>query len=259
MIGVFDSGVGGLTVAREIQQQLPGVTMIYFGDTARTPYGNKSQKTIIRYSLENTDFLLKKGAKMIVVGCNTASALAADELRKKHPEVPILEVIMPAVKRAVAVTKKKRIGVIGTRGTIGSGIYEKKIKELDPAMEVFSVACPLFVPLVEENWLDRPETKMIVRKYLENLKNKDIDTLILGCTHYPLLKPIISAKMGKRVMLVDSAEEVVKEIGNYEPSITNHGDKSKFYFSDLTPQVETLTKRWLGTDVKPEETSEVGN
>ncbi|MFA6533850.1 MAG: glutamate racemase [Patescibacteria group bacterium] len=250
MIGIFDSGVGGLTVAKEMRRQLPDCPLIYFGDTARTPYGNKSQAVIERYSAENTDFLLKQGATAIVIGCNTASALAADYLKKKYPGTPIFEVISPAVRQAVALTKNKKIGIIGTRGTIGSGIYAKKIKELDPAIEVFSVACPLLVALAEENYLDRPETKMIVRRYLSGLRSKGIDTLILGCTHYPLLKDIISAKIGKRVRLVDSAEEVVKELKVESYKVIKSAEKNKFYFSDLTPQVREITKRWLGGEVE---------
>ncbi|MFA5358362.1 MAG: glutamate racemase [Patescibacteria group bacterium] len=255
MIGIFDSGVGGLTVVREVLKQLPNQPIIYFGDTARTPYGNKGPKTIIRYSQENTDFLLSKGASVIVIGCNTASAVAVEALREKHPDVPILEVITPAVSRAVAVTKNKKIGVIGTRATIASQIYTKKIQEIDSSIKVFSAACPLFVPLVEENWLTRPETKMIARRYLTDFKNVGIDTLILGCTHYPLLKEVISAKIGKRVVLVDSAEEVVKEITNYELRITNKEGDSKFYFSDLTEQVGKISARWLGGKVDLEETN----
>jgi len=256
MIGIFDSGIGGLTVVKEIFKQLPGYQVIYFGDTARTPYGNKSPKTIIKYSQEDTDFLLKQGAKVIVIGCNTASAEAAGELKRKYSNIPILEVITPAVKQAVAITKNKKIGVIGTRGTINSGVYEKLIKEFNPEIKVFSQACPLFVPLVEEDWLKRPEVKMIARRYLQNLKNKGIDTLILGCTHYPLIKDIISAKIGKRVTLVDSAEEVVKELKkkmtNDQTPMTKD-EEHKFYVSDLNSQVENIARQWLGQEVEWQE------
>jgi len=257
MIGVFDSGVGGLTVVKEIFRQLPDYPVVYFGDTARTPYGNKSKETIIRYATEDTDFLLSHGAQVIIIGCNTASAEAAEELEEKYSSTPILEVISPAVKKAVSVTKNKKVGVIGTRGTINSGVYERKIKELDPSIKVFSVACPLFVPLVEENWTDRPETKMIARRYLQGLKTKGIDTLILGCTHYPLLKEVISSKIGARVALVDSASEVVKELqeklGNFD---LKTGKAGKFFVSDLTPHIQNIAQKLLGGKVELEETKD---
>lgn len=262
MIGVFDSGVGGLTVAREILKKLPGYQIVYFGDTARTPYGTKSRETIIRYAREDAKFLLDHGAKIIVIACNTASAVAADILRKESG-VPVFEVITPAARRAVAATRNKKVGVVGTRATIGSGVYEIMIKEGGPDIEVISQACPLLVPFVEEGWLDEPETKRIVRRYLQPLKNRQIDTLILGCTHYPMLKNIIRTRVGRRVKLVDSAEEVVDELKNF---LTDHaevekkmtkGGSHKFYVSDLTPQVPKIAEKLLGRAVKFEK-AEVG-
>ena len=193
MIGIFDSGIGGLTVVRAIMDELPGYDLVYFGDTARTPYGTKSRQTVIDYSLQNTEFLIKQGAKMIVMACNTASSVATESL-KKNFNLPIYEVITPAVRLALEKTQKSVIGVIGTRATINSGIYEKKIKKQNPNARVYSAACPLLVPLVEEGWLKKPETRMIVKKYLHPLKVRQIDTLILGCTHYPILKSIIQQK-----------------------------------------------------------------
>lgn len=258
MIGIFDSGVGGLTVVREMLKQLPEYQLIYFGDTARNPYGTKSKETVVKYALEDTNFLLSRGAKLIIVACNTASSLAREELKKNFPNVPIFEVVRPAVKRAVAVTKKKRIGVIGTYATIGSGIYDRLIKESNPAIQVFTEACPLFVPLVEEGWFDKPETKRIARKYLYPLRLKQIDTLILACTHYPLLKPIIQSKIGRRVKLVDSAEEVVGEVKKFlednsgvEKSLVK-GSEHKFYVSDLTPRFTSIAEKWLGRKIKAE-------
>jgi len=198
MIGIFDSGLGGLTVVKEILKVLPEYQFLYFGDTARFPYGTKGKDVVITYAKEDTELLLNKGAKLIVVACNTASAIAAEELKKKF-DLPIFEVISPAVKKAVEVTKNKRIGVIGTRGTINNGVYEKLIKEIDPEIKVFHQACPLFVFLAEEGWLDKPETKTIAKKYLTDLKRQQIDTLILGCTHYPLLKKILKQVAGKKI------------------------------------------------------------
>ena len=262
MIGVFDSGVGGLTVVREVLKKLPGYQIVYFGDTARTPYGTKSKETIIKYAREDAAFLLEQGAKIIVIACNTASAVASDVLRKELG-VPVFEVIMPAARRAVAVTRNKKIGVIGTRATIASGVYETMIKKDQTDIEVTSQSCPLLVPFVEEGWLDDSETKRIVKKYLQPLKNKQVDTLILGCTHYPVLKNIIGTRIGRRVKLVDSAEEVVDELKNFlaghaevEKKLTKGGNH-KFYVSDLTPQVPKIAEKLLGRVVKFEKT-EVG-
>ncbi len=261
MIGVFDSGVGGLTVVREIFKELPDYKIIYFGDTARTPYGTKSKETIIKYAREDAKFLLDHGAKIIVIACNTASAVAADVLRKEL-NIPVLEVIMPAVRAAISATRGK-VGVIGTRATILSGIYETMIKKESKNIQVESQSCPLLVPLVEEAWLDQPETKKIVKKYLQPLKNKQIDTLILGCTHYPVLKEIIKTRISRKVKLVDSAEEVVCELKNFlikdsevEKSLAKDGEH-KFFVSDLTPQVPKIAEKLLGQAVKFEK-AEVG-
>lgn len=262
MIGIFDSGVGGLTAVREIFKKLPDYQIVYFGDTARTPYGTKSKETIIRYAREDAKFLLDKGAKIIIIACNTASAVASSVLREEF-KVPIFEVIGPAIERAVAVTKNKKVGVIGTRATIGSGVYEELIKKNNIEIQVTSQACPLLVPLVEECWLDKPETKRIVKKYLQPLKNKQIDTLILGCTHYPALKNIIQSRVGRRVKLVDSAEEVVSELKNFLASHKEvagnlaRGGEHRFYVSDLTPQVPRIAEKLLGQRVRLEKV-EVG-
>lgn len=262
MIGVFDSGVGGLTVVREIFDKLPDYQIIYFGDTARTPYGTKSKETIIKYAREDAKFLLERGAKIIVIACNTASAVAAEILRKESG-VPVFEVIVPALRAALSATKKGKIGVIGTRATVTSGVYEIMMKKNNPDIEVVSQPCPLLVPLVEEAWLNQPETKRIVKKYLQPLKNKQIDTLILGCTHYPVLKNMIKSRIGRGVKLVDSAEEVVHELKKFlannsevEKSLAKDGDH-KFYVSDLTPQLPRIAEKLLGRKIKLEKV-EVG-
>jgi len=262
MIGVFDSGVGGLTVVREIFKKLPDYQIIYFGDTARTPYGTKSKETIIKYAREDAKFLLNHGAKIIVIACNTASAVAADILREESG-VPVFEVIMPAVRAAVGATKKMKVGVIGTRATVTSNVYETMIKKSNPDIRVVSQPCPLLVPLVEEGWFLKAETKRIVKKYLQPLKNEQVDTLILGCTHYPVLKNIIKLHIGRRVKLVDSAEEVVHELkkflaenGEVEKKLIKGGNH-EFFVSDLTPQVPKIAEKLLGRTVKMEKV-EVG-
>lgn len=251
MIGVFDSGIGGLTVVKELIKQMPEAGIIYFGDTARYPYGNKSKETIERYALEDARFLIEHGAQIIVTACNTASALAIDKLRQEM-QLPLFEVVNPAVERAIEATSNKRVGVIGTRGTIKSEIYSKKIKEQNSKIEVISRPCPLFVPLVEEGWLAHSETKKIIKSYLAPLKNKSIDTLILGCTHYPLLKPQIRAKIGRHVTLVDSAEEVVKKIQSY---VADHPDvdikgKCEYYLSDVSEHTQHIASKWLGQNIE---------
>lgn len=250
MIGIFDSGIGGLTVAKALMAQLPGYDFAYFGDTARTPYGNKSPETVISYALEDTDFLLRKGAKIVVMACNSASSVAAQSV-KAHFDIPLFDVISPAVERALHHSKSGRIGVIGTRATINSGIYEAQIRALNQSTKVFSVACPLLVPLVEEGWLKKPETTMIVKKYLHSLKIKQIDTLILGCTHYPLLAGIIGRKIGRNVRIIDSSIGVaarVKAFLSDNPNIDSVMEKNghiQLYVSDVTSQFESVAHMTL--------------
>lgn len=252
MIGVFDSGLGGLTVVREIFRQLPGRKVVYFGDTARTPYGTKSRELIRKYSVEDAEFLMSKGAEMIVVACNTVSAHGVDAL-KKHVDVPVFEVVTPAVERAADVTRG-RVGVVGTRGTVGSGIYERKMKAFAPDVKVYSEACPLFVPLVEEGWSSKPEARSIARQYLRPLKLRKIDTLILGCTHYPFLRPVIREAAGKGVCLVDPARETVRELAAFlreNPALDTQVRRgaNAFYVSDRTAHFAGLASRWLGRTV----------
>jgi glutamate racemase len=250
LIGVFDSGIGGLTVVRALKQHLPGHSILYFGDTARTPYGTKSPETVIEYAVEDAEILLQRGARILVVGCNTASSVATDTLRNKF-DVPIFEVISPAVDIAVSQPKGQKVGVIGTRATVNSGVYEHQIKAIRPDMDVYSAPCPLLVPLVEEGWLKRGETRRIVKKYLHPLKLKQIDMLILGCTHYPLLKEVIQAKIGKRVKIIDSSEAVsasVKDFLQDNPPVARDLKREglcRFYVSDVTEQMQKLAGRIL--------------
>ena len=203
-IGVFDSGIGGLTVLKELTALLPGEDFIYLGDTARLPYGTKSNEVIVRYSRENTEFLLAKGIKLLVVACNTSSAVALGEIAS-HTMVPVIGVIEPGARAAVKASRTGKIGVIGTEATIGSGAYTRAIQSLRPRAEIYTRACPLLVPLVEEGWTDNEIAERTVAHYLESLKASGIDTLLLGCTHYPLLRGLFERVLGTRVKIVDSA------------------------------------------------------
>ena len=210
-IGIFDSGIGGLTVLKEIIAKLPGEHTIYLGDTARVPYGIRSPETVTRYSFENTRFLLQQEIKMLVVACNTASAVSLNAVKKEFP-LPIIGVLGPGARAAASATKTGTVGVIGTEATIGSGAYEQAIKKIDPAITVHSLPCPLFVPLAEEGWTDNDVAALVAEKYLARLRGSGIDTLVLGCTHYPLLKGVINKAMGNGITLIDSAFETAKEV-----------------------------------------------
>lgn len=250
-IGIFDSGVGGLTVFKELVKQLPHEDVVYFGDTARVPYGTKSKETIIRFSLENILFLLQKDVKIIVVACNTSSSLALPTL-KRHFKKPIIGVISPGAKEAVYATYNKRVGVIATSATINSGAYAQEIRRLDASIRVFSQACPLFVPLAEEGWIREKVAFDIAKKYLSPIKKAKVDTLILGCTHYPLLKPVIQKVMGGSVRLIDSAQQVVQEVrqvlseGNLLSLDKRHKPVYNFFVSDEPQNFQRLAKRFLG-------------
>ena len=209
-IGIFDSGIGGLTVLAALQRRLPSERFLYLGDTARLPYGTKSPATVVRYALRAADFLAHHGIKMLVVACNTASAAALPEV-KAAMTVPVVGVVEPGARVAVAGTAG-RVGIIGTESTIASGAYVRAVRSLRPDMEVVARACPLFVPLVEEGWFDHPVTREVARMYLEPFTGGAVDTLILGCTHYPLLRGAIAGVLGDGVRLVDSAEAVAGEV-----------------------------------------------
>jgi glutamate racemase len=255
MIGIFDSGVGGMTVARAIEHICPRYPLIYFGDIARTPYGSKSPETIIDYSCRNTEFLLSQGATLIVIACNSAASTAATALRNLYP-VPVIDVIAPATERAAATTVNNQIGIIGTRATVRSGIYEQGIQAINPRARVFSQSCPLLVPLVEEGWLNKRETKMILRRYLHPLRQQQIDTLVLGCTHYPLLSQPIQARAGKRVRLVDSSVEValylkkfLKNTPDLQKKLLRKPAANRFCVSDSTGPVRQLADRIFGRTI----------
>ncbi len=256
-IGIFDSGVGGLTVAREVMRNIPLERIVYFGDTARVPYGSKSKETIVRYSRQIIRFLMTQGVKAIVVACNTASAFALEEV-KKEIAIPIIGVVQPGAKVACAATKNKKIGVIGTEGTVRSQIYTKVIQAWDPQIEVIGKACPLFVPLVEEGWLKDPVTDEVAYRYLKEIKEKDIDTLILGCTHYPLLRATVRKIMGEGVTLVNPAYETAVELKSLlqRRNLENMGDggpeemKYQFFVSDAADKFKQFANSILPYDIE---------
>ena len=245
-IGIFDSGIGGLTVLKEVERVLPCENIIYFGDTARVPYGNKSKQTVIRFSTESILFLLRKKVKLVIVACNTSSSLALEYLKKVF-RVPIVGVICPAVEKAISVSKKRRIGVIGTKSTINSGVYEREIQKRDKGICVRSKACPLFVPLVEEGLLEGKIVSDLIKLYLDDFK-KSIDTLILGCTHYPLLSKSITSFL-KTANLVDSAQETALNTRSIlkAKNILNEGKISvrQFYVTDDPDNFFKLARLFL--------------
>ncbi|HEX9739128.1 MAG TPA: glutamate racemase [Ignavibacteriaceae bacterium] len=252
-IGVFDSGIGGLTVVKRFLSSLPNENIIYFGDTARVPYGSKSNSTVIEYSLQDARFLINKNVKAIVVACNTASSVAIDEIKKIF-EVPVIGMIGPGSKAAIKKTKNKKIGVIGTRATISNSAYSKRLKSYDDSLEIFEKACPLFVPLAEEGWIHHEATYKIAEEYLSELREKEIDTLVLGCTHYPLLSDVIQEVIGKGVKLIDSgvaSAEVVKEElkKNNLLSDSKVKGKSEFYVSDIPAKFKEIAELFLGEPI----------
>ena len=255
-IGVFDSGVGGLTVAREIMRQIPEERIVYFGDTARVPYGSKSTDTLIRYTRQIIRFLKTRGVKAIVVACNTASAVALEAV-KDELDIPIIGVVRPGARVAVQATKNKKIGIIGTETTVNSKMYVKLIQELLPDAEVIGKACPLFVPLVEEGWTKDPVTEEVARRYLADLQKSDIDSLILGCTHYPLLRHMVGEIMGDSVTLVNPAYETALELKALleREGIANDGENKnfenpyEFFVSDAADKFKVFANSILPCDV----------
>ena len=250
-IGIFDSGVGGLTVLREIIRALPQEDTLYFGDTARVPYGTKSPETVIRYARQITSFLVQRDIKLLVVACNTASAVSLEALKEEFP-LPIVGVIEPGARRAAAVTRTGKVGVIGTEATVRSSAYTKAIKRINPEIEVVTRPCPLFVPLVESGWVDNEVARLTARTYLQGLREEGVDTLVLGCTHYPLLKGTIAEVMGPDVRLVDSAEEtartvteILRSAGLLRPAAErgNH----HYFVSDVPAGFVRVGERFLGS------------
>lgn len=248
MIGIFDSGLGGLTVAKELMRQAPDASFVYLGDTARTPYGNKSPETVQRYALEDAKFLIAQGATSIIIACNTASALAEQTLRDAFPQMPIFGVIRPAVEAALAL-QPKHLGVIGTRATIGSNVYPQVLKQMSAKkMEVQQVACPLFTVLAEEGLLDDQVTKLVAKKYLSGFRAHPLDVLIMGCTHYPLLRDVIQHAVTKRTTLVDPAQAtvafVLKSLSNVERT-----KKQAFFLTDVAPHTVQIAAKWMGKKI----------
>jgi glutamate racemase len=244
-VGVFDSGVGGLTVVREITRQLPDENIVYFGDTARVPYGSKSKENIIRFSRQIIRFLQTREVKAIVIACNTASALALDTVRKSF-DLPILGVIAPGARAAVEATQNGRIGVIGTDATVRSGMYEKIIHSMRPDLSVIEKACPLFVPLVEEGFKEHHIAEEVIDYYLRSIKESQIDTMILGCTHYPLLRSGIRKYMGEKIHIVNPAYETAMDLKGLlaEQGMANdrsgrHG-QCEFYVSDAAEKFQSF-------------------
>ncbi|MCM8813518.1 MAG: glutamate racemase [Candidatus Omnitrophica bacterium] len=252
-VGIFDSGVGGLTVVKEFVRLLPQENVVYFGDTARVPYGPKSQETVIRFSIENILLLLRHRVKLIIIACNTASSVALSTVGENF-RIPVLGVIQPGAQAAAAATRNRRIGVIGTRTTVKSRAYEEAIRRIAPGASVFSASCPLFVPLVEEGWLDTPVTVQIAADYLQPLRAEQIDTLVLGCTHYPLLKPVLQRVLGAEVVLVDSAQQVslqAQAILEQECLLNDraHPGQLQFFVSDEPDNFAAVGRQFLGFEL----------
>lgn len=257
-IGIFDSGVGGLTVLKEVSRILPSENIIYLGDTARVPYGIRSPETVTRYSFECTEFLLRQDIKLLIVACNTVSAISLQKIREKV-SIPAIGVIEPGARAAVNSTKNRRIGIIGTETTIKSNAYLKAIKALDKDIEVFGLPCPLFVPLVEEGWTDGIIARLVVERYLKDMMYKGVDTLVLGCTHYPLLKSMIHDVMNN-VCLVDSAIETAKVVRDvlksYGSGVRSQGSgdkiqgRLKFYVTDSTEKFVNVGERFLQSRIE---------
>jgi glutamate racemase len=259
-VGVFDSGIGGLTVVSAILQTLPNEQVVYLGDTARVPYGPKSPATVVRYSQQIAHWLLEQHVKAIVIACNTATAHALDVLQAECP-VPVIGVVQPGARAAVRATRNGRIGVIGTAGTINSSAYHRAIAALAPAASVTGVACPLFVPLVEEGWVDHPATRLIAETYLAPLRASAVDTLVLGCTHYPLLASVIAGTMGDGVTLVDSAAETARALSeclrerNLERSVADAPGAHRFVATDAPDTFRRVGQRFIGPVLDQVETT----
>jgi len=253
-IGIFDSGIGGLTVVKSVDTTFANENIIYFGDTARVPYGSKSNSTVIEYAIQDANFLISKNVKLIVVACNTASSVALEKLRNKF-EIPVIGMIEPGAKAAIKSTKNKKIGVIGTDATISNSAYSNTLLDLDGSLEVYEKACPLFVPLAEEGWTNHKATKLIAEEYLSELKESGIDTLILGCTHYPILREIIQEVIGEKVTLIDSGSAASVEVKAYLDgrgikNTSNNLGYHEYYVSDVPKKFKFIAERFLGREVE---------
>lgn len=252
-IGIFDSGLGGLTAVREAFRLLPAESVVYFGDTARLPYGSKSRETVTRFSIEIASFLVRQNVKCLLVACNTASSYALDALSRRL-DIPVVGVIEPAVQAAMLASPHGRIGVIGTLGTIGSGAYAKAIAERAPGAPLISRACPLFVPLIEEGWIDHPVTRQVAEEYLVEIKNGAVESLILGCTHYPLIAPLLGQLMGPGVQLIDSGAEAARAVGvllRERGQLAAGPAQHRFFLSDEPRNFTRIAQSFLGRELPP--------
>jgi glutamate racemase len=261
-IGIFDSGVGGLTVFRALERRLPNESLIYLGDTARVPYGTRSPETVKRYAIEDAGFIHSMNVKAIVIACNTVSATAADRLREVF-DVPVIGVIRPGARRAVAATRSGYVGVIATEGTIASGAYERAMLSLNARLEVISRACPLFVPLAEEGWINHPVTRQVAEEYLAEMRSSRVDTLVLGCTHYPILRPLIDEVMGDHISFIDSGEAVADEVARLleERDLVRRPSEPRseqFYVTDAAVRFRRVAELFLGRPLESVETVELG-
>lgn len=253
-IGIFDSGIGGLTVYKALKEYLPSESFIYLGDTARLPYGTKSERAVIRFSVDNTEFLLKFGIKALVVACNTSSSIAIEELRKRFKGLPIIGVIEPSARLALELSESGKIGVIGTEATIRSGRYRELLEK--GGAKVFSQPCPLFVPLVEEGWIEHKVTRLVAEEYLSWMRGK-IDTLILGCTHYPVIKKVIGEAVGEDVRLIESGFAVARELKKMlerRGILKDNGEgEDMFFVTDFLSKFSRVAEIFLGRKIKIEE------
>lgn len=253
-IGIFDSGIGGLTVVKEIIRLLPNENLVYFGDTARVPYGTKSDSTIKEYSIQNTKFLLTHNVKLIVVACNSASSVALNEI-KSRTNVPVVGVIIPGAMASVNASRNKRVAIIGTNATIASKSYDREIHNIDQHIEAHGKACPLFVPIVEEGWMDHEIAYLTAKEYLHSLEKFSYDTLILGCTHYPLLKNVIRKVVGENITLIDSGIETAKQVKNILSDMnllnsSEHKPNRKYFVSDLPHKFKEIGEMFLGEKIE---------
>ncbi|HKP14233.1 MAG TPA: glutamate racemase [Blastocatellia bacterium] len=261
-IGIFDSGVGGLTVFRALERRLPNESLIYLGDTARVPYGTRSPETVERYAIEDAGFIRSKNVKVIVIACNTVSATAANRLREVC-DVPVIGVVRAGARRAVAATRSGYVGVIATEGTVASGAYERAMLSLNARLEVISRACPLFVPLAEEGWVRHPVTRQVAEEYLADMRASRVDTLVLGCTHYPILRPLIDEVMGDHISFIDSGEAVADEVARLleERNLVRRGGEPRseqFYVTDAAVRFRRVAELFLGRPLESVETVELG-
>ena len=249
-IGIFDSGIGGLTVVRALLKLLPGENFIYLGDTGRYPYGTKSADVVLRYSFENTEFLVDKGIKLLVVACNTSTAVSLDALQARY-DVPVIGVIEPGAQAAARATRNRKVGVIATEGTIRSGQYTRALRRVRSDLEIYTRACPLFVPLAEEGWVDNEVAQLAARTYLSSLAQSGIDALILGCTHYPLLRAVIRDTIGRGVRLIDSgvvtAAAVGEVLGARGLRRSGRGGSGSYFVTDAPERFMKVGARFLGT------------